>query len=195
MPSAGSVSEMAASSTRSKWTHAARSSMTFAKILRKETISPNECLIGSPHIVSASKAGRQHAAPQCLRGHRQVITAGNSSPVRALLRAPIPSPHKRVSAGSGTCLECVSCFRKPTTGGSMTQTRKAVERELLALEKKYWQSLKDRDSAGATRLTDDPCFVTGAQGVESLSKDAVGSMIKAAPYRLIDFKIDDDAHV
>jgi uncharacterized protein (TIGR02246 family) len=74
-------------------------------------------------------------------------------------------------------------------------TRNAVERELLALEKKYWQSLKDRDSAVATRLTDDPCLVTGAQGVESLSKEAVGSMVSAAPYRLIDFKIADDAQV
>jgi len=74
-------------------------------------------------------------------------------------------------------------------------TRTAVERELLALEKKYWQSLKERDSAGATRLTDDPCIVTGAQGVESLSREAIGSMVKAAQYRLIDFKIDDDAQV
>jgi hypothetical protein len=74
-------------------------------------------------------------------------------------------------------------------------TRKAVERELLALEKKYWQSLKDRDSTAATRLTDDPCIVTGAQGVGSLSKEAIGSMIKSASYRLLDFRIDDDAQV
>lgn len=74
-------------------------------------------------------------------------------------------------------------------------TRKAVERELLALEKKYWQSLKDRDSAAATRLTDDPCIVTGAQGVGTLSKEAIGSMVKSASYRLLDFKIDDDAQV
>jgi uncharacterized protein (TIGR02246 family) len=74
-------------------------------------------------------------------------------------------------------------------------SRKAVERELLALEKKYWQSLKDRDTAAAARLTDDPCIVTGAQGVGSLSKEALGSMVKSASYRLLDFRIDDDAQV
>jgi uncharacterized protein (TIGR02246 family) len=74
-------------------------------------------------------------------------------------------------------------------------TRKAVERELLDLEKQYWQSLKDRDSAAASRLSDEPCLVTGAQGVESLSRDAIRSMISAAPYRLLDFEIADDAKV
>jgi hypothetical protein len=73
--------------------------------------------------------------------------------------------------------------------------RNAVERELLALEKKYWQSLKDRDFAAATRLTDDPCIVTGAQGIGNLSREDLGSMVKSASYELVDFRIDDDAQV
>src|SRR5258707_1036811 len=40
----------------------------------------------------------------------------------------------------------------------------AVEKDLLGLEKQYWQALKERDVDAAVRLTDDPCIVTGAQG-------------------------------
>ena len=73
--------------------------------------------------------------------------------------------------------------------------RKAVEKELLAMEEKYWQALKDRDGATAARLTDEPCIVSGAQGVDSISKESLESMVKAAPYTLVDFNISDDAYV
>ena len=41
----------------------------------------------------------------------------------------------------------------------------SVEKELLELERRYWQALKDKDVEAAMRMTDDPCIVTGAQGV------------------------------
>ena len=37
-----------------------------------------------------------------------------------------------------------------------------VERELVDLERRYWQALKDRDVATALELTDEPCIVAGA---------------------------------
>jgi len=40
-----------------------------------------------------------------------------------------------------------------------------IERELVDLERRYWQALKDRDVAAAVELTDEPCIVAGAQGV------------------------------
>lgn len=43
-------------------------------------------------------------------------------------------------------------------------TSKAVEQELLALEKRYWQAIKDKDADTAMRLSDDPCLVTGPEG-------------------------------
>jgi hypothetical protein len=40
-----------------------------------------------------------------------------------------------------------------------------IEHELLELENQYWQAIKDKDVDAAIRLSDDPCIVTGAQGV------------------------------
>ena len=75
----------------------------------------------------------------------------------------------------------------------MTST--GIEQELLALEKKYWQALKDKDADTAMRLSDDPAIVTGPQGVLRLDRSTLGGMMKAASYTLNDFTIGDDAHV
>lgn len=66
-----------------------------------------------------------------------------------------------------------------------------IEQELLGLERRYWQALKDRDLNAALELTDDPCILTGAQGVASITKQQLGEMMSSANYRLEDFYIDD----
>jgi uncharacterized protein (TIGR02246 family) len=70
-----------------------------------------------------------------------------------------------------------------------------IEQELIALEKQYWQAIKDKDADTAMRLCDDPCIITGAQGIERLDRSALGGMMKAASYTLNDFTISDDAQV
>jgi uncharacterized protein (TIGR02246 family) len=70
-----------------------------------------------------------------------------------------------------------------------------IEQELIALEKQYWQAIKDKDADTAMRLSDDPCIITGAQGIERLDRSALGGMMKAASYTLNDFTISDDAQV
>lgn len=70
-------------------------------------------------------------------------------------------------------------------------TTTTVERELLALEEAYWQAIKDKDAATAVRLSDDPCIVTGAQGVGRLGRQALAGMMKAPSYTLHDFRISD----
>ena len=74
-------------------------------------------------------------------------------------------------------------------------TTKAIEKELLDLERKYWQAIKDRNVEAAMRMTDDPCIVSGAQGVGSLDQASMSKMMQSAKYTLNDFKIDDDVHV
>ncbi len=66
---------------------------------------------------------------------------------------------------------------------------------MLALEKNYWQAIKDKDVETAVRLSDDPCIVTGAQGVGRIGSQALAGMMKDAMYTLHDFSIGDDAHV
>jgi hypothetical protein len=70
-----------------------------------------------------------------------------------------------------------------------------IEQELIALEKQYWQAIKDKDADTAMRLSDDPCIITGAQGIERLDRSTLGGMMKAASYTLNDFTISDDAQV
>ena len=68
-------------------------------------------------------------------------------------------------------------------------SNKKLEKELIALEIEYWQALKDGDATAAIRLTDDPCLVTGAQGVARIDHDKFESMFKAPNWTLEDFEL------
>jgi hypothetical protein len=67
----------------------------------------------------------------------------------------------------------------------------SIEKELLALERQYWQAIKDRDAETAAVLSDDPCLVTGAQGVGRIDRKSLAGMVMAAPYRLRAFQLTD----
>jgi hypothetical protein len=66
-------------------------------------------------------------------------------------------------------------------------TNAALEKELIELERQYWQAIKDRDSTVVAQLTDEPCVVTGAQGVGAIDRAAVVKMMKEATYDLRSF--------
>ena len=70
-------------------------------------------------------------------------------------------------------------------------TQKNAEKEVLELERKYWQALQDKDVDTALELTDDPCIVTGAQGVGRMDKQAMQGMLSAAPWTLEKFQVKD----
>jgi hypothetical protein len=70
-------------------------------------------------------------------------------------------------------------------------TKKSVEEELVDLERQYWQAIKDRDVELASRLTDEHCIVTGAQGVGKLDKNSLAAMMQQAPYSLDKFWLDN----
>jgi len=69
----------------------------------------------------------------------------------------------------------------------------AVEKELLDLERRYWQALQDGDDATALALTDDPCIVSRAQGVASLDRKTMAGMLKQGRnWKLERFKIEPE---
>jgi Domain of unknown function (DUF4440) len=70
-------------------------------------------------------------------------------------------------------------------------TSKTVEQELLTLENQFWQAIKDKNADAVARLSDDPCLITGAQGVSLVDRQAMMGLTKAAPYTLHDFRISD----
>ncbi|HKG24973.1 MAG TPA: nuclear transport factor 2 family protein [Thermomicrobiales bacterium] len=72
---------------------------------------------------------------------------------------------------------------------------KALERELLDLEERYWRAMKEKDADAALRLTDDPCIVTSAQGIARIDKATLERMLRTASWTLNEFEIEDDAEV
>jgi hypothetical protein len=70
-------------------------------------------------------------------------------------------------------------------------TTAAVEQELVELEHQYWRAIKDGDAKAAMRLSDDPCIVTGAQGVGSIDRKTLGGMLTSPNWKLLDFEISE----
>jgi len=70
-----------------------------------------------------------------------------------------------------------------------------LERELLSLEQRYWQSMKDKDTQAATALTDYPCIVAGASGVMSVDEEAFSKMLEGGAWTIKDFTLGDDVQV
>lgn len=66
-----------------------------------------------------------------------------------------------------------------------------IEAKLVDYEKQYWQAIKDRDVPAAMRLTDDPCIITGAQGVARITKTAFAGMLQAGGWTLHEVTLSD----
>lgn len=69
--------------------------------------------------------------------------------------------------------------------------RTELENELIELETEFWNSMKKKDIQAAVRLTDEPCILTGAQGVSQIDKKAFAKLMETANWTLRDFQIED----
>ena len=74
-------------------------------------------------------------------------------------------------------------------------TGTTTEQELVGLERRYWQALKDGDVDAALELTDDPCLVTGAQGLGLIGHETYSAMMQQATWTIERFEIGDDVQV
>ena len=70
-------------------------------------------------------------------------------------------------------------------------TPQAAEKELVQLEKRYWQAMKEKDVDAAMRLTDDPCIITGAQGIARIDHETFKGMMTGAEWSLNDYDVSD----
>ena len=66
-----------------------------------------------------------------------------------------------------------------------------IEAQLIECEKQYWNAIKNRDVQAAMRLTDDPCLVTGAQGVARISQKQFSDMLQAGGWTLHSVDLSD----
>jgi uncharacterized protein (TIGR02246 family) len=70
-----------------------------------------------------------------------------------------------------------------------------VAKELLELERRYWQALQDRDDETTLKLSADPCIMAGAQGVASLDRKKLAAMLNQPGWKIDRFEIDPDVQV
>src|SRR5688500_16171852 len=73
-----------------------------------------------------------------------------------------------------------------------TQT---IDAEMLELEQRFWQALKDLDVETAANLIDEPSLLTGAQGVGMVDRKSFREMMAAPNYTLDRFELKDGAQV
>ena len=66
-----------------------------------------------------------------------------------------------------------------------------LEKEIIALENQFWQSIIDKDSEAGARLIAEPCLVTGAQGVGSIDRQTFTKMAEDGTWVLHDFNLSD----
>jgi ketosteroid isomerase-like protein len=71
-----------------------------------------------------------------------------------------------------------------------TMTRTISNQELLALEREYWDAIKDRDTATVGRLTDPDSTVAGPTGVAAFDPPSIAKFMTSTAYKVRDYRID-----
>lgn len=64
--------------------------------------------------------------------------------------------------------------------------------EILSLEKKYWNAMRERDLKTAMDLTDFPCLVAGANGVFSVDRDEFQEIFASNQGAMSEFRFEED---
>lgn len=67
--------------------------------------------------------------------------------------------------------------------------------EVMDLERKFWEAMKNRDAKTCAALSDNPCLLTGPQGISSLAPDQVGAMMNDMKYEIRNYRIGKGAQV
>ena len=66
----------------------------------------------------------------------------------------------------------------------------ASRQDIIELEKKFWQTMVDRDVDTATSMMAGTAIITGAQGAATIDAKAFASMMKEGTWKLHSFKLD-----
>lgn len=77
----------------------------------------------------------------------------------------------------------------------MAATATATKSEVLELEKKYWEAMKNHDAATMQELTADPCVVVGQDGAMTMTARQLADMMKSQDYKLRSFRVDEGSAV
>ena len=67
----------------------------------------------------------------------------------------------------------------------------AIDNEIIAVEREYWDSMITKDPTVAERLTADESMIVGAQGVSTVSSKTIGPMVKSDGWKLKKYEFSD----
>ena len=70
-------------------------------------------------------------------------------------------------------------------------TPQAQKQELLAVERRFWDTMKTKDAPQSARMTDDGCIVVGAQGVSAIDGKMMAKMMTEGKWELQQFTFDE----
>ena len=65
------------------------------------------------------------------------------------------------------------------------------EHQVLAVEKRFWDAMKDKDAQAAAQMTDDGCIVVGAQGVSAIDAKTMEKLTREGKWELTQYSFDD----
>jgi hypothetical protein len=63
--------------------------------------------------------------------------------------------------------------------------------EIIALEKSYWDAMKQKDGKRTAELSGEPSIVSGPRGVMSIEKSKMGAMTEEGKWTLQDYAFED----
>jgi hypothetical protein len=67
----------------------------------------------------------------------------------------------------------------------------AIADEILTLEKRFWQTMIDKDAKGGADMIADACVVTGAQGVASVDRKQFIKLMETGTWELRKYEFSD----
>jgi len=65
------------------------------------------------------------------------------------------------------------------------------EQELVDVERRFWNAMKEKDAAAASAMTDDQCVIVGAQGVSAIDAKTMAKLTSEGQWELEQFSFDE----
>lgn len=75
------------------------------------------------------------------------------------------------------------------------EQHKVIETEIIGLEQKFWDAMRNKDIKTMESLTDDTCIVAGPEGVMKINKSDLMQLMNQQPYQLNNFEFDGNWQV
>jgi len=73
----------------------------------------------------------------------------------------------------------------------MSPSTNAHEQELIDVERRFWNAMREKDAVAASTLTDDQCVIVGAQGVSAIDAKTMAKLTSEGQWELQQYAFDE----